>query len=98
MIGCLTGFVSRLVFLGVWIWTPLVSRAFDGNWIVPLLGILFLPCTALVWVWAYAPGIGVTGWGWLWVVVAFLFDIGVFGSHGREYRKRRNRRASFSTD
>ncbi|HLW02389.1 MAG TPA: hypothetical protein VKT82_27285 [Ktedonobacterales bacterium] len=94
MFGCLTTIVSRLVFLGVWIWTPLVSRAFDSNWIIPLLGILFLPCTALVWVWAYAPGIGVTGWGWFWVVIAFLVDIAAHGSGTRRATRRRDKRAS----
>ncbi|HEY7350078.1 MAG TPA: hypothetical protein VH599_17300 [Ktedonobacterales bacterium] len=94
MIGCLTGFLSRLIFLGIWIWTPLVSLAFSGNWIVPLLGVLFLPCMALVYVWAYAPGIGVTGWGWVWVVVAFLVDVSAHGSGARRAVRRRNKSAS----
>jgi hypothetical protein len=94
MMGCITGFLSRLIFLGLWIWTPRISTAFGDTWIVPLLGLLFLPCTALVYVWAYAPGIGVTGWGWVWVVLAFLADVGVFGSHTRQVTKRRGRRAS----
>ncbi len=97
--GCITGFLSRLVFLGVWIWTPRITNAFGDTWIIPLLGLIFLPCTALVYVLAYAPGIGVTGWGWVWVVLAFLLDVGVFGSHGREFNKRRReKRPSFSAD
>ena len=91
--GCITGFVSRLVFLYLWIFTSLVSRAVGDNWIVPLLGLLFLPCTAIVYVWAYAPGIGVTGWGWVWVVIAFLIDLGAHGSGGRDIMKRRRRKA-----
>lgn len=94
MIGCLTGFVSRLLFLGIWIWTPLVTRAFDGTWIIPLLGLLFLPCMSLVYVWAYAPGIGVTGWGWFWVVVAFLVDVSAHGAGARRAAKRRSKSAS----
>ncbi len=39
MMGCITGFLSRVIFLGLWIFTPLVSRASD-TWIVPLLGLL----------------------------------------------------------
>jgi hypothetical protein len=94
MFGCLTGFVSRVVFLGLWIWTDRIPNAFGDVWIVPLLGLLFLPCTAVAWVLAYAPGIGVTGWGWVIVVVAFLADIGLFSSHGRQVARRRNRRTS----
>jgi hypothetical protein len=96
MIGCLTGFVSRLVFLGLWIWTPLVSIAFGAVWIIPLLGILFLPCMALVYVWAYAPGTGVTGWGWFWVVVAFLVDVAAHGSGARRATRSRKKSANLS--
>jgi hypothetical protein len=68
---------SRIALLWVWIGTPLVSRAFHGGWLLPLLGILLLPITTLVYVLVYAlSGNGVTGWGWLWVVLAVLVDLG----------------------
>lgn len=67
---------SRIALLCVWIWTPLVGRAFHGGWLLPLLGILLLPITTLVYVLVYAlSGNGVTGWGWLWVVLAVLVDL-----------------------
>ncbi len=94
MIGFITGFVSRVVFVCLWIFTPLVTLAFGGVWIIPLLGLLFLPCMALVYVWAYAPGIGVTGWGWFWVVVAFLVDVAAHGSGARRVTKRNKKQAS----
>ena len=34
---------ARLALLVVWLTTPLVQRAFQGSWILPLLGILLLP-------------------------------------------------------
>ena len=67
---------SRIALLCVWIWTPLVGRAFHGGWLLPLLGILFLPITTLVYILVYSlSGNGVTGWGWLWVVLAVLLDL-----------------------
>ncbi len=55
-----------------------------GGWLLPLLGILFLPLTTLVYVLVSAlSGSDVTGWGWLWVVLAFLLDLGVYGSPAR---------------
>ena len=67
---------SRIALLCVWIWTPLVGRAFHGGWLLPLLGFLLLPITTLVYVLVYAlSGNGVTGWGWLWVVLAVLLDL-----------------------
>jgi hypothetical protein len=82
--GWLIAALARLAFLGVWIWTPLVSRAFHGTWLggwlLPILGVVFLPITALVYVLVYVPGAGVTGWSWLWVAIAFLVDLGTHGS------------------
>lgn len=86
--GCLVAFFSRLALLIVWLTTPLVSRAFHGGWILPLLGILFLPLTTLVYVIVYALGNGVTGWAWLWVVGALLLDLAAHGSGVRANRHR----------
>jgi hypothetical protein len=75
---------SRLSLLFVWIWTPLVTRAFQGGRLFPLLGLLFLPCTTLVFVFVYVPGSGVTTWGWLWLMLAFLTDL---GAHTAPFRR-----------
>ena len=45
--GCLVELTSRLALLALWLATPWVNRAFSGGWILPLLGIIFLPITAL---------------------------------------------------
>jgi hypothetical protein len=92
--GCITECLSRLALLYVWIWTPLVNRAFNGNFIVPLLGILFLPCTALSYVLVYTPGVGVTGWGWVCVVLGLLLDL---GAHSHSTYKNRNRIPGYRT-
>ena len=66
---------SRIALLCVWIWTPLVGRAFHGGWLLPLLGILLLPITTLVYVLVYYISGSVSGWGWLWVALAVLLDL-----------------------
>lgn len=84
-------FFARLALLFVWILTPLVNRAFHGGWLLPLLGILFLPLTTLVYALVYAfSGNSVTGWGWLWVVLAFLLDLGVYSSPARRAARARS--------
>lgn len=66
---------SRVALLVVWLTTPLVSRAFHGGWILPLLGILLLPITTLTYVLvSYVYG-SVTGWGWLLIALAVLIDL-----------------------
>lgn len=78
--GCLLALLARVGLLVVWLSTSLVDRAFQGGWILPLLGIIFLPITTLSYVVVYALGNGVTGWAWLWVVLGLLFDLGTHGS------------------
>ena len=81
-------FFARLALLFVWVLTPLVNRAFHGGWVLPLLGILFLPITTLVYVLVYYISGGVTGWGWLWVVLALLLDLGAHSSGAYTNRHR----------
>lgn len=86
--GCLLALVARVALLAVWLITPLVSRAFQGGWVLPVLGIFFLPLTTLAYVVVYALGNGVTGWAWLWVVAALQFDLGAHGAGVRANRHR----------
>jgi hypothetical protein len=86
--GCLVTLLARAALLGVWLATPLVSRAFGENWLLPLLGVLFLPVTALAYVLVYIPGIGVTGWAWAWVGLGFLFDLATHSAGAYSNRKR----------
>jgi hypothetical protein len=69
----------------VWIFTNLVDRAFEG-FLLPLLGLLFLPYTTLLYVLAYRPVVGVSGWGWFFVLLGLLFDLGSYG--GARSRRR----------
>jgi hypothetical protein len=82
---------ARLALFAIWVSTPLVSRAFSGGWLLPLLGLLFLPLTALVYVLVSALAGSVTGWNWLWVVLAFLLDVATPGSPARHAVQARKR-------
>lgn len=78
--GCLLALLARVGLLVVWLQTPLVKIGFHDGWILPVLGIIFLPVTTLSYVVVYALGNGVTGAAWLWVVLGFLFDVGMHSS------------------
>lgn len=86
--GCLIALLARVALIVVWLVTPLVNRAFGGEWILPLLGVIFLPITGLVYVLVYVPGIGVTGWSWAWVALALLLDLGTHSSGAYANRRR----------
>ena len=80
--GCLfvllAGFMPRIAAILYWVFEPRRwDAAFDGSWIWPVLGILFLPITTIIWV-IVAPG-GVSGLDFLWLGLAVLLDAGAFG-------------------
>jgi len=78
----------RLGFLGVWLFSSpnRVTLAFQGGWLLPLLGLLFLPWTALCYVLAYAPIGGVSAIGWLFVGLGFVADIATYSSRAAQKR------------
>ena len=78
----------RLALLFLWLFTNLVSRAFHGSFILPLLGIIFLPFTTLMYVLTWtAPG-GVVGLAWFWVILGLLVDLSSYASGGYSNRRR----------
>jgi hypothetical protein len=62
-----------------------IDAVFD-TFLLPLLGIIFLPFATLIYVLHYTPGRGLTGWDWFWVAVAALLDIGHWGAGGSQRR------------
>lgn len=69
----------RFALLGVWIFGDRVELAFD-SWILPLLGLLFLPWTTLAYVIAWQPG-GVEGfWDFLLIALGIALDIATYSS------------------
>jgi hypothetical protein len=82
--GCLfaifAGLFPRLALFIVWVARPaLVAGAFS-TWLVPLLGIIFLPLATLIYVILYTPGLGLTAWEWFWVILAGIFDLAHLGA------------------
>jgi hypothetical protein len=88
--GCLLALVAaispRVALVLVGLFTNLVDRAFTGI-LLPLLGLVFLPLTTLLYVLAYRPVVGVTGWGWFLVALGLLFDLGSYGGGARSRRR-----------
>jgi hypothetical protein len=86
--GCLLALLAllspRLALFAVWLFSDLLSRAFD-SWFVPLLGFFLLPWTTLAYAVMWDSSRQVSGFEWFLVIVAFLFDIGAYDS-GRRTR------------
>src|SRR5215212_538309 len=91
LIALLALISPRLALFFVWIFSDLLSRAYD-SWIVPLLGFFLLPWTTLAYAAFWDIGSnGVEGIEWLFVILAFLIDLGsaAGGHRGRSYRRDR---------
>lgn len=74
LFALLAAFAPRLMIILLWIFTPLVNRAFDF-WLWPLLGIVFLPITTLMYVLAVGPLGAANVWGWVMVALGLLIDL-----------------------
>jgi len=89
-VGCVFAvlglFFPRLALILLWLFTTLVTRAFD-SFVLPLLGVIFLPYTTLAYVLVWRQGTGVTGALWLWVALGVLLDLGSFGGGARRRRR-----------
>jgi hypothetical protein len=91
--GCLfaifAGCFPRVATLLIWLARPsLFDAAFSGSWLWPVLGIIFLPFTTLMYVLVWTPSLGVHGWGWFWLALAVLLDLSHWAGAGYANRDR----------
>ena len=85
--GCLIPLLAiispRLALFAIWVFSDLLSRAFD-DWIVPLIGFFLLPWTTLAYAVMWASGTNeVMGLEWFLVVLAFFADLGSYAGGSR---------------
>jgi hypothetical protein len=77
--GCLlaifAGAFPRIALVIFWLARPDRMDAIFTSFVWPVLGIIFLPFTTLIYVLLWQFPQGVTGWDWLWIAIAFLLDI-----------------------
>jgi hypothetical protein len=76
----------RFVLFIWWLVNPVMWNAVFDTWLLPVLGIVFLPWTTLMFVFL-GPG-GITGFEWLWMALGVAADFfsytgGAVGGRGR---------------
>jgi hypothetical protein len=80
-VGCLFALIAalspRLGLFLLWLFTNYVDRAFD-TFIVPLLGLILLPWTTLMYVLVDAPPGGIHVAGWFLVAIGAVLDISAY--------------------
>ena len=79
LFAILAGLFPRVAFAIYWIARPnQVALAFNDFFLWPLLGLVFLPFTTLIYTVLWGVG-GLTGADWIWVGIAFVLDLGHYG-------------------
>jgi hypothetical protein len=91
-VGCLVVLFAlispRLALFFVWIFSDLLSRAFD-SWFLPLVGFFLLPWTTLAYAVMWSTGTNdVSGFEWFIVGLAFIVDISSWSQSGKLERRR----------
>jgi hypothetical protein len=82
LFGCLLAWTAavapRLVLVLAWIFSDRWPVVWGGDWIMPLLGILLLPYTTIMYMLAWQPalagGANIEGWDWLWILLGLFLD------------------------
>jgi hypothetical protein len=78
LIGCMLAlgiaFAPRVMLVLAWIFSDRWTVVWQGNWIAPLLGIIFLPYTTIMYVLVWKPT-GIDGWDWMWIILGLLLDV-----------------------
>ncbi len=78
LFGCLLAFgasvAPRLVLIFAWIFGRRWDLVWQGNVILPLLGIIALPYTTIMYLLVWSPA-GLSGFDWVWLGLGLLLDI-----------------------
>jgi hypothetical protein len=78
----------RLAMLFIWLASDWVDRAFNG-WLLPVLGIIFLPWTTVLYTVGYVVSGGAAApWGIFGIIVGLFLDIAL---HARSVTMGRDR-------
>ena len=78
LLGCLLvagfAFLPRVMLVLAWLFSERWPIVWQGDWLVPLLGIIFLPYTTIMYMLVWTAG-GISGWDWLWIILGVFLDV-----------------------
>ena len=78
LLGCLLAFsialAPRVILVLAWLFSDRWPLVWQGEWILPLLGIAFLPYTTIMYLLAWSLTGGIEGWDWMWILLGLFLD------------------------
>ena len=97
LLGCLIGLTAavmpRVLLVGAWIFADRWVAVWNGYVLTPLLGIILLPYTTIMYILVWTPD-GIAGYAWMWLLMGFALDLMHWGqvltnrNAGTEYGRR----------
>jgi hypothetical protein len=79
LFGCLLAFgaavAPRVVLILAWLFSQRWDQVFKNGWLAPLLGVIFLPYTTIMYMLSWNPVTGIQGWDWMWIFLGILLDV-----------------------
>lgn len=82
VLALLLALSPRFILFFMWLLQSTRLDAFNGFWL-PFIGFLFLPFTTLMYALVWSASNGVSFIGWILMFLAFLMDMGAYGSGAR---------------
>jgi hypothetical protein len=77
LLGCILvagfAFIPRVMLALAWLFSDRWPIVWQGDWLLPLLGIIFLPYTTIMYMLVWTAG-GISGWDWLWIILGLFLD------------------------
>ena len=78
LFGCLLAFgaavAPRVILIFAWLFSDRWHLVWQGDWIMPLLGIIFLPYTTIMYLLTWTFVGGIEGLDWLWIILGLFLD------------------------
>jgi hypothetical protein len=78
LLGCLVAFglavAPRFFLILAWLFSERWQIVWRGDILVPLLGIIFLPFTTVMYMLVWT-ATGIQGWDWLWIALGLFLDM-----------------------
>lgn len=82
LLGCLLAFglavAPRAVLVLAWIFSERWTIVWGGDVLMPLLGIVFVPYTTVMYMLTWSPT-GIEGWDWMWILLGLFLDVAHWG-------------------
>ena len=86
LLGCLLAFgaavAPRIILVLAWIFSDRWDAVWQGDFLLPLLGIIFLPYTTIMFmltVTVTPAGNIIEGFGWIWIALGLVLDAMKYG-------------------